>query len=104
MAGIVNTRNSKIRQGLRVDSPIYYPGHETRMFFRLTNISNSRILLVKGDRYAALFFVGVDGDVEQPYAGVFSDEFDFRGMAEYKDQYKVATQEAEDKTRDINCY
>ena len=34
----VMLRNSRIRQGLSLDAPLYFPGHSTRVFFRVTNI------------------------------------------------------------------
>lgn len=101
MAGIINIRNSKLRQGLSVESPIYFPGHQTRVFFRLTNISNESIDLVAGDSYAAIFFSTVDGDVEALYHGTFADEFDFRGMAGYTDQYAEAMHAVEEKAKDL---
>lgn len=32
-------RNSRIRQGLSLDAPLYFPGHKTAVFFRVTNVS-----------------------------------------------------------------
>ena len=101
MAGIINIRNSKLRQGLSVESPIYFPGHQTRVFFRLTNISNASIDLAAGDSYAAIFFSTVDGEVQSLYHGTFADEFDFRGMAGYTDQYAEAMHAVEEKTKDL---
>ena len=101
MAGIVNIRNSKLRQGLSVESPIYFPGHRTRVFFRLTNVSNADIDLAAGDSYAAIFFATVDGNVKKLYHGTFADELDFRGMAGYTDQYRQAVHEVEEKTKDL---
>ena len=48
LSAVVNIRNSKLRQGLNLESPIYYPGHHTRVFFRLTNFSNEKIILSAG--------------------------------------------------------
>ena len=39
MIGIVKEKNSVIREGLVVDGPCYQPGHETKCFLRITNIS-----------------------------------------------------------------
>lgn len=100
-ACMVNIRNSKLRQGFSAESPVYYPGHKTRVFFRLTNLSNEEIELHAGESYAALFFTKLEGAVEVPYRGTFSDEFDFRGMAGYTDQYRKAMHAVEEKTRDL---
>lgn len=40
-------RNSRIRQGLSLDAPLYFPGHGTRLFYRVTNVSGSTITLDK---------------------------------------------------------
>lgn len=56
MVAIVHDRNSRIRQGLSVSAPIYQPGHKTRVFFRLTNISANEIRLSAEDSYAMIIF------------------------------------------------
>ena len=43
-------RNSRIRQGLSLDAPLYFPGHGTRVFYRVTNVSGSTITLDKSNR------------------------------------------------------
>lgn len=45
LAARVLIRNSRIREGLSLDAPLYFPGHETVIYFRVTNISGSRISL-----------------------------------------------------------
>lgn len=47
MAAIINARNSKLRQGIALDAPVYFPGHETRVFFRITNFSKDIIRFTK---------------------------------------------------------
>lgn len=101
LLAVVNIRNSKLRQGLNLESPIYYPGHHTRVFFRLTNFSNEKIILSAGEKYAAAYFSPVDGAVDQPYQGTFQDEFDFTGMAGYTNQYKKAMHQVQDKLKDL---
>lgn len=101
LSAIVNIRNSKLRQGLSVESPIYYPGHKTRIFFRVTNLSNEKISLEQGESYAAVYFVLIDGTVGQPYTGTFSDEFNFSGMAGYADLYKKSMHQVESKIKDL---
>ena len=101
MAAVINARNSKIRQGLRIDAPIYYPGHKTRVFFRVSNISKDVIQFLKDEQYAAIYFVKVDGAVERPYEGAFSDELNFRGMAEYRGAYEKAMRKIESKKDEL---
>lgn len=101
MAAVINARNSKIRQGLRIDAPIYYPGHKTRVFFRVSNVSKDVIQFSKDERYAAIYFVKVDGPVERPYEGAFSNELNFGGMAEYRGAYEKAMRKIESKKDEL---
>ncbi len=88
LAARVSLRNSRIRQGLTLDAPLYFPGHKTRVFFRITNVSSDEIRLNTSRGIAQLTFEDVSEPVEQPYEGVFADEFDYSGMADYTDIYK----------------
>ena len=76
----VMLRNSRIRQGLSLDTPLYFPGHSTRVFFRVTNVSQGAIALDCVCGIAQLVFERVEGEVEHPYNGAFTDEFDYRGV------------------------
>ena len=82
----ITLKNSRIRQGLSLDAPIYFPGHHTRIFFRVTNVSNSVIELHKEDKVAQVVFEKCN-EVEDPYNGTFNHELDFRNLASYKDIY-----------------
>lgn len=64
-------RNSRIRQGLSLDAPLYFPGHGTRLFYRVTNVSGSTITLVKSKGIAQVAFQHVEGTVAHPYHGAF---------------------------------
>ncbi len=55
IAARVLLRNSRIRQGLSLDAPLYFPGHHTRVFFRVTNMSSDQITLSTSDGIAHLF-------------------------------------------------
>lgn len=101
MSAIINIRNSKLRQGLSLEAPIYYPGHKTRVFFKITNTSKDAITVEKGESYAAVYFMAVSGIVEAPYAGVFKDEFDFRGMATYRGEYVKAIRKLDEKKNEL---
>lgn len=83
MVGIVCLRNSRIRQGLDLKAPIYQPGHDTKIFFRLTNISHQAIQLDCGKGIASIMFEELSVEVEQPYNGTFQSEFEFKGMGAY---------------------
>jgi hypothetical protein len=54
--------------------------------------------------YGTLFqyyFVKVDDAVERPYEGVFNDELNFRGMAEYRGAYEKAMRKIESKKDEL---
>ena len=101
MAAVINARNSRIRQGLRIDAPIYYPGHKTRVFFRVSNVSKERILFSKKEKYAAIYFVKVDGTVEKTYKGEFENELNFKGMGEYRGEYEQAMRKIKEGAEDL---
>lgn len=102
LTAIINIRNSRLRQGLSVESPIYFPGHHTRMFFRITNVSSESIQLNSGESYAAIFFEPIQGNVLSPYKNkTFSDEFNFTGMADYTEQYKKSIRKVDNKIKDL---
>lgn len=88
MIGIVHGKNSRIRQGLNLISPIYQPGHKTRIFFRVTNISSDVITLNKGDKIAQISFDKAIGDEKLVYNGTFQNEFEYRGLGNYENKYK----------------
>lgn len=58
-------------------------------FFRVTNMSSDQITLSTSDGIAQLVFETVEGNVEHPYEGSFSDELDYRGLGGYKDIYEM---------------
>lgn len=88
MIGHVYLKNSRLRQGLSLEAPVYQPGHKTRIFFRLRNVSDSRLTLKKGESYAMLVFEELEEQPEKCYAGTFSDEDVFKGLADYSAAYK----------------
>lgn len=101
IAARVLLRNSRIRQGLRLDAPLYFPGHHTRVFFRVTNMSSDQITLSTSDGIAQLVFETVEGNVEHPYKGSFSDELDYRGLGGYKDIYANEIEMIDKKTDEV---
>ena len=101
MLGRITLKNGRIRQGLSLDAPVYQPGHKTRIYFRLTNVSADSIELVKGDKYGTILFEKLSSVPDKPYSGPFSDEFKFTGLGEYKNQYRRQIREIEKKTEDL---
>lgn len=81
-------RNSRLRQGLSLEAPVYQPGHHTRIFFRLTNVSSKAITLNSDNGYAAIMFERLDHAPESPYAGAFQGEMTYSDMASYSAKYK----------------
>lgn len=97
----VALKNSRIRQGFTLDAPVYQPGHHTRVFFRVTNVSDDELTLNAGDKLAALLFERLSARPEHPYEGAFRDEFDFSGLAGYQDIYRRQIREIEKKSEDL---
>ena len=101
MIAKVILRNSRIRQGLSLDAPIYQPGHKTKVFFRITNFSDKEIDLDERDGFATIVFEELDGDVERGYSGTFQNEFDYNGMGDYTSTYVREFEEIEDKIKNV---
>ena len=99
--GILNIKNGRLRQGLMIDAPVYQPGHTTRIYFRLTNLSSDTIRLENGEQYAMLMFEQLSQTPSAPYAGTFKDEFSFRGLAGYRDVYGEQIKRIERKRMDL---
>lgn len=89
-------RNSRIRQGMSLDAPLYQPGHKTRVFFRITNVSSDEIRIDSGDGIASVVFERVEG-CTKAYDGSFSNEFDFRGMGDYERMFEKEMRSLSDK-------
>ncbi|MGL5709562.1 MAG: dCTP deaminase domain-containing protein [Cetobacterium sp.] len=87
LIGLVHGKNSRIRQGLEVTSPIYQPGHHTKLFIRLTNFSSDIIYLKEGDKIAQISFLELNGDPEEEYKGEFENEFNYIGLVKYDGEY-----------------
>lgn len=83
LAARVLLKNSRIRQGLALDAPLYFPGHSTRVFFRVTNVSADAVALDCSRPIAQVAFETVQEGTT--YDGAFAGEFDFRGLASYSD-------------------
>lgn len=94
-------KNSRIRQGLSLEAPLYFPGHETVVYYRVTNVSADAIELSTANGLAQIAFEPVEGEVEHPYSGTFNREFDFRGMANYSDVYRSEMRKLDSKADEV---
>lgn len=101
LLGRVYLKNSRIRQGLSLESPVYQPGHYTKVFFRLRNVSNGNIELLSGQQYAMIVFEQLTSEPDHPYDGTFQDEIDFKNLADYTDIYKDQAKKIEEKEEDL---
>lgn len=92
LMGRIGEKNSRMRQGLIVSGPHYFPGHETYIYLRVQNITASTIKIKKGDKIAQIFFEQLSEEPEHTYNeqknASFNDEDQYRGMANYKDEYE----------------
>lgn len=84
MAAVVQLKNSRIRQGLSLTAPIYQPGHKTKVFFRVTNITKKMMTLDLKKGIAYLIFLPLGESVANPYNGTFQNEETFVGMGAYQ--------------------
>lgn len=100
MLARVCLRNKRIRQGLELASPVYQPGHETKIFYRITNISKNLIRLSQDDGIVSVMFEKLPEEVEKPYDGAAQLEFDFRGIGQYEGEVKGEIVELEKKVDD----
>jgi len=92
----IQLRNSRIRQGLTLDAPIYQPGHNTLLYYRITNVSKSVITLSTDDGTAYAQFFIIDSVPTKTYNGAFQNESDtFFGMSAYSDNYRKEISQVE---------
>lgn len=112
LMGRIGEKNSRMRQGLIVSGPHYYPGHCTYLFLRVQNITSGEIKLRKKDAIAQIFFEQLTEFPETPYTlqenASFNDEDNYLGLSKYKDEYedrmtqlKNADQNLDDKINNI---
>lgn len=106
LMGRIGEKNSRIRQGLNVAGPHYYPGHETYLYLRVHNITSSVIKIRKGDSIAQLFFEQLVCVPEKTYANQdnasFNYEDEYRGLGKYKDEYQKRMEEVEDANKSLD--
>ena len=85
LVGKIIDKNSQIRRGLLVSAPVYQPGHKTRIFIRVTNLSDKDITLNRGEQIASIMFEELDGEPKNLYNGAFVDEYEYKGLSSYSD-------------------
>ena len=98
--GFVIQKNSLIRAGLQIEAPVYQPGHHTKIFLRITNISSNIFKLQTGNRIAAIMFYRLSESAEH-YSGSYIDEFDYKGVAEYPKDTLPQLIKVEERLNDI---
>lgn len=101
LLGRIALKNGRIRQGLTMDAPVYQPGHKTRIYFRLTNVSADAITLYENEKYAMICFEQLAAEPNTLYGGTFQEEFDYQGLADYQDVYKRQIRELDKKKDDL---
>lgn len=101
LSGRIVLRNSRIRQGFELDAPAYQPGHNTRIFFRLTNISDKIITLKENDDFASIMFEQLNGEPDHPYQGTFQKEMSYTDMADYKSRYESVMKDIDEKANEL---
>lgn len=102
LVGRITLKNSRIRQGLTIEAPLYQPGHKTRVYIRVTNLSANQIHIKKGDLIASILFEELESDPINLYNGTFQDEFDFTGLADYTGIYdELEVEEKIDSIKNI---
>jgi len=67
LCSYVIEKNSLMRKGLKVDGPMYQPGHKTNIYLRVLNISKEDILLNENMKIAQLVFVKLKTLPENTY-------------------------------------
>lgn len=101
VCAVIHLRNSRIRQGFTLDAPIYQPGHHTRIFFRITNVSNQAIALPAGGEFASIHFEKLNKAPNTPYSGTFQNEMDYRDMGKYTVGYKKEMRKLNEKLSSV---
>lgn len=102
MIGRIILRNSRIRAGLMLDAPVYQPGHHTRIFFRITNVTEQTMKLTKDSAFASIMFEQLEHAPEHPYQGEFQKELEFKNLGAYRRKYKTELQEYDDKAASLH--
>lgn len=101
LVGHIIDKNSQIRRGLQIAAPLYQPGHKTRIFIRVTNMSADSIEILKGEQIAAIVFEQLEKKPDNVYNGAFVDEYEYKGLASYKDVFSDKIKAVDEKIEDV---
>lgn len=106
LMGRIGEKNSRMRQGLIVAGPHYYPGHCTYLYLRVQNATSGTIKIKKGDIIAQIFFEQLmdtpDKDYSQQVNASFNNEDAYRGLANYKDEYEDRMTQIKDADKKLD--
>ena len=106
LMGRIGEKNSRMRQGLIVAGPHYYPGHCTYLYLRVQNATAGTIKIKKGDIIAQIFFEQLmdtpDKDYSQQVNASFNNEDAYRGLANYKDEYEDRMTQIKDADKKLD--
>lgn len=101
--GRVAEKNSRMRQGLKVDAPFYQPGHVTYVFLRVQNLSSSVIELSRGSKVAQIMFEQLTEEPEVTYDkqadASYQNEVNYVGLGNYKEEYESQTRRRIDEAK-----
>lgn len=97
ITGRIAEKNSRMRQGLKVDGPQYQPGHTTFGFLRVQNLSTKILELRSGMAIAQIIFEQLKDSPLVPYSeqpgASYNMEMEYRGLGNYKAEYEKQTKE-----------
>lgn len=106
LMGRIGEKNSRMRQGLYVAGPHYYPGHKTYLYLRVQNISSGTIKIKENDSIAQIFFEELCEVPEKTYAqqsnASFNNEDEYLGLAKYKDEYEERMNNLKDAGQNLD--
>lgn len=105
LIGWVLDKNSRIRLGLTVTSPIYQPGHTTYIYFRLQNVSQNEIVIRENDELAQIMFEQLATKPNMTYDkkpdASFNNELRYKGYGNYKDEFAKRIEKFEELNKDL---
>lgn len=106
LLGRIGEKNSRMREGLWVSGPHYFPGHQTFMFLRVKNICANIIRLQAGQKIAQIFFEELKDIPERTYDqredASFNNEKQYRGLGKYEEEYARQIRKAEDINENLD--
>lgn len=101
LCGHIGEKNSRMREGLWVSGPNYFPGHTTFVFLRVRNISKNEITIQAGDPIAQISFEKLGTTPDHPYNTIpsasFNEEDEYRRMGKYTSEYEKRISPVQDK-------